>query len=170
MKLKFSILYSWLIRTLTFFLPNIPFLMRFRGFLYSVMMKECGKDFQVTSSAIINSLSGLIIKNHVYIGPNTVIIGVDIIIEDEVLIGPNCVISGGNHSFLNGSFRFAPSIGAPVLIKKGSWIAANCTITAGAVMPHRSILAAGAVLSQKFTDGDALYGGIPAKFIKTINT
>ena len=169
MKLKLSILYSWLVRTLTFFWPNIPFLMRFRGFLYSLMMKECGKDFQVTSSAILNSLSGLIIKNNVYIGPNTVIIGVDICIEDDVLIGPNCVISGGNHSFLNGSFRFGPSISAPVLIKKGSWIAANCTITAGAIMPPSSILAAGGVLSQKFIEGNALYGGIPAKFIKTIN-
>ncbi|PRP66921.1 acyltransferase [Nonlabens agnitus] len=169
MKLRLSILYSWFVRSMTFFLPNLPIIMRFRGFLYSLMMEECGEDFQVTSSAIINSLSGLKLKNNVYIGPNTVIIGTDITIEDEVLIGPNCVISGGNHSFFNGSFRFAPSISKPVIIQKGSWVAANCTITAGSVLPYRSILAAGAVLSTNYHVGDALYGGVPAKYIKGIN-
>src|SRR5690554_2289877 len=97
MKLKISILYSWLVRTLTYFLPNIPILMRFRGFLYSLMMEHCGKNFQVTSSAIINTLSELKVGNNVYIGSNTVVIGIYFIIEDDVLIGPNCVISGRNH-------------------------------------------------------------------------
>lgn len=142
--------------------------MRIRGLLYSFMMKECGKNFQVTASAMINSLSGLCVGNDVYIGPNTVIIGVDIIIESEVLIGPNCVISGGNHSFRNGSYRFAPSKPSKVLISEGSWVAANCTITAGSTLPKRSVLAAGAVLSSaKFDQEDALYGGVPAKLIKS---
>lgn len=170
MYLKLSILYSWFVRSVTFFLPNIPILMRFRGFLYSLMMKECGMDFQVASSVILNSLSGLVVKNNVYIGPNTVIIGVDITIEDEVLIGPNCVISGGNHSFLGESFRFGPSIGQPIIIKKGAWVAGNCTITAGSILPSQSILAAGAVLSKKFEENNVVYGGIPAKMIKKINS
>lgn len=130
------------------------------------MMKECGKNFQVTATAIINSLAGLKVGNDVYIGPNTVLIGLDIVIEDEVLIGPNCVISGGNHSFKNGSFRFAPSVGNRVIISKGSWIAANCTVTAGAILPRESILAAGAVLSKPFGTENALYAGVPAKLVK----
>lgn len=169
MKIKLSILYSWFIRTTTYFLPNLPVIMRFRGFLYSLMMKECGNNFQVTSSTMINSLAGLVVGRDVYIGPNTVIIAVDVIIEDEVLIGPSCLISGGNHSFSNDSFRFGPTIGRPVLISEGSWVAGNCTITAGSVLPPRSILAAGAVLTSKLDKSDCLYGGIPAKFIKEIN-
>jgi acetyltransferase-like isoleucine patch superfamily enzyme len=169
MKVKVSIIYSWFIRTVTYFLPNLPIIMRFRGFLYSLMMKECGKNFQVASSAIINSLAGLIVGSDVYIGSNTIIIAVDLIIENEVLIGPSCVISGGNHTFSNGSFRFGPSIGSKVKICKGSWVAANCTITAGSALPPRSILAANAVLSSKFDKSDCLYAGIPAKFIKEIN-
>lgn len=169
MKVKVSIIYSWFIRIITYFLPNLPIIMRFRGFLYSLMMKECGKNFQVTSSTIINSLAGLIVGRDVYIGSNTIIIAVDLIIENEVLIGPSCVISGGNHTFSNGSFRFGPSLSSSILISEGSWVAANCTITAGSVLPPRSILAANAVLSSKFNKSDCLYAGIPAKFIKEIN-
>lgn len=170
MKVKISIMYSWFIRTITYFLPNLPLIMRFRGFLYSLMMKECGVNFQVTSSALINSLAGLVVGRDVYIGPNTIIIAVDLIIENEVLIGPNCVISGANHTFSNGSFRFGPSIGSPILICQGSWVAANCTITSGTILPPRSILAASAVLLDKLNKPDSLYAGIPAKFIKVINT
>src|SRR5690606_22313875 len=109
---KVSILYSWFVRTITYFLPNLPFLMRLRGALYSLMMERCGRNFQITSSASLNSLSGLKFGDHVYIGSNTVIIGVDITIGDEVLIGPNCVISGGNHTYKEGSYRFGSSMGS----------------------------------------------------------
>ena len=58
MKHKFLLLYSWFVRTIMYFLPDIPFIMRFRGFLYGVGMKKCGKDFQVTHNAIIKELEG----------------------------------------------------------------------------------------------------------------
>jgi acetyltransferase-like isoleucine patch superfamily enzyme len=36
-------------------------------------------------------------------------------------------------------------------------------------LPEESVLAAGAVLSRKYTEGKVIYGGIPAIFIKKIN-
>jgi acetyltransferase-like isoleucine patch superfamily enzyme len=169
MKVKISILYAWFVRTLTYFLPNFPFIMRFRGFLYSLMMDKCGINFQVTSTTYFNTLSGIKIGDNIYIGHNNVIIGLDITINDEVIIGPNCVISGGNHVFKNGSFRFGTSIVSKVLIEKGSWIGANCTITGGTILPERSILAAGSVLTKKFENKESVYGGVPACFIKKID-
>ena len=163
---KISILYSWFVRSITYFLPNIPFLMRFRGFMYSLMMKNCGKNFQVASTVVINSLSGLQIGHHVYIANNTILIGHDITIKDEVIIGPNCVISSGNHAFDGNSFRFKPSISGKVLIEQGSWVAGNCTLTAGSTLPVKSILAAGAVLNKTQKESNSIYGGIPAKFIR----
>lgn len=168
MKVKISILYSWLVRTITYFLPNIPIFMRFRGWLYSLMMKECGENFQITSSAIINTLSELKIGKNVYIASNTVIVGLYFQIEDNVLIGPNCVISGRNHSFFEDSFRYGPPLDSLVIIGRGSWVSGNCTITAGSILPPRSILAAGAVLNKAFDEEQSLYGGVPAKFLKKI--
>lgn len=169
MILKISILYSWFIRTITYFLPNIPIFMRFRGFLYSAMMKECNRNFQVTSSAYINSLSGLQVKENVYIGPNTVIIAVDVKISKNVLIGPNCVLSGGNHQFDGNSFRKLPSKSSgPIIIEEGSWVAANCTVLTGSKLPRFSLLAAGAVLNKAYEEEKSIYGGIPAKKIGEI--
>lgn len=165
---KLSIIYSWFIRTILFFFPNIPFFMRVRGFLYSLMMKKCGKNFQVTSSATLVSLIGIEVGDNVYIASNSVIISIDLNIGDNVIIGPNTVISGGNHVFDGESFRFLKSKSLRIIINKGCWIAANTTITGGAILPENSILAAGAVLNKKLAKTNSIYGGIPAKFIKII--
>ena len=162
---KILIIYSWFVRTATYFLPNSPSIMRFRGFLYGIGMTGCGKNFQVTSSAYFNSLKGIIIGDNVYIAHNTVIIGSDITIEDNVIIGPNSVISGGNHKFRNGSFRFSDSSLKKVTLKRGSWVGSNCTVVGGTVLPEGSILAAGAVLTKSFTEKMKIYGGVPAKNI-----
>jgi acetyltransferase-like isoleucine patch superfamily enzyme len=168
MKHRISILFSWFVRMLTIFLPNLPVFMRFRGRLYSLMMKKCGKDFQVASSVMINSLSGLEVGKHVYIAHNTVIIGKMIHIGNEVLIGPNCVISAGNHQFKDQSFRFGASLQQRVKIGNGAWVAGNCSIVSGAYLPDQSILAAGSVLTKTYSEKQMIYGGVPAKSIKSI--
>lgn len=163
-KFKFSIVYSWFVRSVTYFFPNHPIFMRFRGWLYSFMMQECGSNFQVAATVIFNSLSGMRVGDNVYVAPGNVFIVTDIRIEDDVLIGPNSVFSGGNHQFDGKSFRYEPSLVlGPLIINRGSWIAANCTVTSGAVLPPMSILAAGAVLTRKMTDKKMVYAGIPAK-------
>ncbi|MGS0706917.1 acyltransferase [Acinetobacter sp. ANC 3781] len=153
----------------TKFLPDIPLFMKFRGFLYSLMMKKCGKNFQVCSTVYINSLTGLEVGENVYMAHNSVLLGKEINIDDEVLIGPNSVIVSGNHTYLNGSFRFGPSSSKPIFIQKGVWIGANCTILAGSIIPCCSIIGAGSVVSKKFEQNSSLYAGNPAKLIKKLN-
>ena len=60
------------------------------------------------------------------------------------------------------------SVEKEVRIKDGCWIAAHCVVLPGAVLPARSILAAGAVLTIHLQElcEDAIYTGIPAKFTK----
>jgi acetyltransferase-like isoleucine patch superfamily enzyme len=156
------------VRTITFFLPDVPLLMRFRGFLYSLMMKRAGGNFQVTSSAIINSLAGFTVGRDVYIAQNTVIIGTDVTIGDEVIIGPNCVISGGNHVYSGRSYRFAKSEAAPVVLESGCWVGGNCSILAGTTLPEGSVLGAGSVLDKTFQNKRCLYAGVPARPVKEL--
>lgn len=165
MKLRLSILYSWFVKTVTYFFPNHPVFMRFRGWLYSLMMKSCGNDFQVASTATINSLSELEVGSNVYIAHNTVIIGTEIKIGDKVIIGPNCIISSGNHVFENNSFRFGKSLSKGVIVGEGSWIAGNSSILGGASLPRYSILAAGAVLTKSMQEEKTIYAGVPAVMI-----
>lgn len=166
---KISILYSWLIRSIFYFLPDIPGVMRLRGFFYSLMLKKCGSNFQVASSVYFNSLSTMEIGNNVYIAHNSIFIGKYIYIEDEVIIGPGCVFASANHFFDGTSYRFSPSVlKGPIIIKKGSWVGANCSLLSGGHLPECSILAAGSILNKRFDKEKSIYAGAPARFVKNI--
>lgn len=151
-----------------YFLPDVPPIMRLRGFLYSLMMKRCGRDFQVTASAVINSLAGLSVGSHVYIAQFTVVTGPQISIGNEVMFGPHCVIIGGNHQYSGSSYRFAKSVAEPIVIEDGCWIGAHCTILAGTVLPSESILGAGSVLDKSQQQPRSLYAGTPARLVKSL--
>ena len=167
MKHKFLLLYSWFVRTILYFLPDIPFIMRFRGWLYGLGMIRCGKDFQVTHNAIIKDIQNISVGSNIFIGNNTVIMGSGIcIIEDQVQFAPNCVVISGNHSSVNGSYRYGKGDLGKIEINFGSWIAANCTIAKGSRLPENSVLAANSLLNKEFDIKNSLYGGVPAKFIK----
>jgi maltose O-acetyltransferase len=169
MKHNFLLIYTWLIRSCLFFFPDIPFIMRFRGWLYSFGMKRCGKNFQVAHSVIINSLEGLSTGDNVYFAMNSIFYTYhNVDIGDNVMFGPACLLTSGNHSFSDDSYRYGPSIYDNIRIENGCWIAAHCVVLSGAFLPARSILAAGTVLTRNLAhrETDAIYAGHPAILIK----
>jgi len=170
MKHKVLLIYSWFIRTFFYFFPDIPIFMKIRGFFYGLGMIKCGKNFQVTHSAILNSLECFVVGNNVYIANFCNFIGNGIIyIEDNVIFGPNVIISAGKHTFNKNSYRFSKSTPLNVTVKNGSWIAANCTIVGECIFPAKSILAANSVfLAKSGTTENSLYAGNPARFVKNL--
>lgn len=167
MKHKLGIFYSFLVRTLLFFLPDMPLIMRFRGWLYSLLMKQCGRNFQVAHSAILNGLDDFVVGQNVYIANfcNFISNG-EIIIEDDVLFGPLVVVSSGNHQFNGHDYKSLPSERKDVKIGCGSWVAANVTIVGGAIVPRHSVVAANSCVTKRMEqDENCLYGGVPAKKI-----
>ncbi|MDX9890253.1 MAG: hypothetical protein RBT13_05375, partial [Bacteroidales bacterium] len=89
-------------------------------------------------------------------------------IEDCVLIAPHVVIVSGNHTFLDGSYRFGSSQLKKITIQKGAWVAANCTLTQGSILPEGSVLGANSLLNKGYEQRRSLYGGVPAKWIKQL--
>lgn len=89
-----------------------------------------------------------------------------ITIEDHVLIGPRVNVVTENHP-LDPSDRRA-LITQPVVIKRNAWIGAGATILPGVTIGENAVVAAGAVVS-KDVPANTVFGGVPAKFIKTIN-
>ena len=169
MKHKFLLVYSWFIRTILYFFPDIPLIMRFRGWLYGLGMKKCGKDFQVTHDAIIKDLQHLIIGDNIFIGNHSIIMGSGMCtISNQVQVAPHCVIISGNHTSSCGSYRYGEGVVGEIFIGFGSWIAANSTIAKGAKLPDNSVLAANSFLNKSFEISNSVYGGVPAKFIKTL--
>ena len=165
MKHKWLLIYSWFVRICCFFWPDVPVLMRLRGWLYGLGAAKCGKNFQVTHSAIINGLDDLYVGNNVYLANfcNLISNG-SITIDDDVLFGPAVTVSSGNHQFDGTAFNRLPSSKNNVVIGKGSWIAANVTITAGSRIPAQSVVAANSCVTPKMEQLDhSLYAGTPAK-------
>lgn len=88
-----------------------------------------------------------------------------ITIEDEVLIGPKVNLITENHP-LDPNDRKA-LLAKPITIKRRAWIGANATILPGVTIGENSVVAAGAVVSKDVPD-NTVVGGVPAKFIKSI--
>ncbi len=167
---KFLLLYSWFIYTIMFFFPDIPVLMRLRGFLYGLMMNKSGRNFQVAHDVILKSLEYISVGDDVYIANMSIIIAgrSHITLEDQVMIGPKCVLVDGNHGFYNQSYRFAKGSSAPIILKYGSWVAGNCTVLGGSILPKGSVLGANSLLNKPYKESNSIYGGLPAKHIKQI--
>jgi len=171
MKHKFLLLYAWWIRTVLLLFPDIPFVMRFRGFLYSFGMPTSGKNFQVSANVIIKNLENFHVGKDVYLAPFVVVNAIDdIVLENEVMIGFSSILVSGNHTRIDGSFRYGKSQTSPVNIGYGSWVGANCTIVAGGNLPLGSLLAANSVISKPLRTENAIYGGVPAKLISKLES
>jgi acetyltransferase-like isoleucine patch superfamily enzyme len=68
-------------------------------------------------------------------------------ISDDVMTGPNVSIITTGHP-LEPSQRRTATIGKPIVIEKGVWIAAGAIIIGGATVGERSIVAAGSVVTK----------------------
>lgn len=164
---KLLLIYSWLVRTMMFFFPDVPFFMRIRGWFYGLGMAKCGKDLQVTHDAIVKGLQRIYVGNNCFFGNHTVIMGSGkIIIEDQVMLAPHVILISGNHTSENGSYRYGKSDAGEIFIGRGSWIAGNSTIQKDSVLPANSVLSANSFLNKCFNLENSIYGGVPAKFIK----
>jgi acetyltransferase-like isoleucine patch superfamily enzyme len=89
-----------------------------------------------------------------------------ITLEDHVLIGPKVNLITENHPVDPANRRAL--ICKPIVIKRNAWIGAGATILPGVTVGENAIVAAGAVVS-KDVPANTIVGGVPAKFIKSID-
>jgi acetyltransferase-like isoleucine patch superfamily enzyme len=88
-------------------------------------------------------------------------------IGDGVLIAAHVQIFSANHSFLRDrKIRSQGETARGVRIGNDVWIGAGCIILDGVSIGHGAVIAAGSVVT-KDVEADAVYAGIPARFLKT---
>src|SRR6185503_6152656 len=85
-------------------------------------------------------------------------------IGDDVMIGPNVSIITTGHP-LEPSQRRGATIGRPIVIEKGVWIAAGATIIGGVTVGENSVVAAGSVVTRD-VPRNTLVGENPARVIR----
>ncbi len=90
-----------------------------------------------------------------------------IIFEENVLTGPHVSIISMNHDVLNYNTYLR---GKPIIIRKNSWLSTGCIILPEVELGEHTIVAAGAVVTKSFTEGNQIIAGNPAQVIKKINS
>jgi len=164
-----------------------------RGFLFSLLLKELGKEpkigryFRVMGSSRVSigdrfacdqlctlnsSFDGLIeLGNYVSLAANVTLnssFNGLISIKDNVMIGPNAVLrcSSHSHESLQTPMRLQPH--SPGYITKGSnvWIGANVVVLRNVSIGDGAIVGAGSVVTKNIARND-IVGGVPAKIIRT---
>lgn len=88
-----------------------------------------------------------------------------IIFGKNVWLGPKVSIISKNHNVNNyNEWDEAP----PIVIGDNCWLGNNATILPSVELGEHTIVAAGAVVTKSFTQGNVIIGGVPAKIIKKL--
>jgi acetyltransferase-like isoleucine patch superfamily enzyme len=85
----------------------------------------------------------------------------DVVLEDGVQVGYGARIITASHELGPSERRAGPFTPRPVVIERGAWLGAGCTVLPGVRVGRGCVIAAGAVVSRD-TEPDALYAGVPA--------
>ena len=131
---------------------------------------EMGDNSTIEDFTFVNNGVGAVrIGSSSFIGAMNVIIG-PIAIGNHIMTAQNVVMSGLNHGFSDVTigFRYQPCTTGLITIGDGSWIGANCVITAGVTVGKYCVIAAGSVVTKDVPDY-SIAAGNPARVIKHFN-
>lgn len=90
-----------------------------------------------------------------------------IVLGENVWIGPRVSLISMNHD-VNNFHRYISD--NPIVIDENSWLGANCTILPGVHLGKHTVVAAGAVVTKSFPEGDQVLAGVPAKVAKKLES
>jgi len=88
-----------------------------------------------------------------------------IVIEENVWVGPRVSIISMDHDLNNyNSYKKEQ----PIIIRKNSLLTTGCIILPGVELGEHTVVAAGAVVTKSFPEGNQVLAGNPARVIKQI--
>jgi len=120
---------------------------------------------------IVKESGKLIVGDHFAIsGTTTIICAKSISFGGDVQLSWNSLICDTDaHSIYSADgSRINPD--APIVIGNHVWMAANTTILKGTQICDNTIIASNSLVNGKFTEGNCIIGGSPAKKIKNIGS
>lgn len=94
----------------------------------------------------IDGRNGIILANNVWIGPNVAIISMNHDVEDY------------------HQYEEAP----PIRIGENCWIGAHAVVLPGVELGPHTVVAAGAVVTCHFPEGDQVLAGVPARVVRKL--
>lgn len=160
-----------------YLLPNYPqhrFIYKLfeyvRQYIWKSLFKKFGDKSYIRSKTQILGYKKISIGNNCIIGPDSVLNGSDdIVIGNFFLSGPSLIIYTAEHGLCNGSTPFIKQTGTQkkVIIGNNVYVGARVTILMGINIGDNVIIAAGSVVTKNIPSNE-LWGGVPAKRLKSI--
>lgn len=93
-------------------------------------------------------------------------------VRDFARIGPYVRILTGTHEYRNSKIRRRTEdglIAKPVIVEQGCWVGMGASILPGVTINEGCVIAAQALITRT-TEANGLYGGVPAKRLKSLST
>ena len=88
-------------------------------------------------------------------------------IGDHVNLAMDVLLLTGSHAVGDQHRRAGPLTAEPIRIGNGAWLGARVTVLPGVVIGSGAIIAAGAVVTKE-CEANALYAGVPARWVRTL--
>ena len=136
------------------------------------LAKKVGDNIRIGQGVIIDNISELQIGNNVSLNSYCYLIASGgITIGNNVSIAHHSSIVAESHTWDDVTIPICYNklIPTPVVIEDDVWVGCGVRIIGPAHIRNRTIIAAGAVVKGEL-DTHKIYGGIPAKVIKTIDS
>lgn len=89
-----------------------------------------------------------------------------IVLGDRVRLGPGVKLISSDHDILDFEKHV---INDPIIIENFCWLGANVVVLSGVKIAEHTIVAAGAVVTKSFLEGNCVIAGVPAKIVKKID-
>ncbi|MBF9002838.1 MULTISPECIES: sugar O-acetyltransferase [Vibrio] len=139
-----------------------------RFFLQQQMFGALGEGSMVQLPFHCEFGKTIFIGDHTFLNMNvTMLDGAKVTIGNNVLVGPNTQFYTPSHSLDYRQRRHWEVVCSPITIEDDVWIGGNVVITQGVTIGARSVIAANSVVTDD-VPADSLYGGTPAKLIKSL--
>ena len=151
---------------------SLPFMQKFRIFLYRFFFKEIGKGVVIKDGITFKFPSDISIGDGVKIAENCYIVGLGgLKIGSHTLIGAGTKIVTTSHNFTDISIPVS-SQGISykkITIESNVWLGFNVVILSGSFLKQGTIIGASAVVVGEVVQENAIMVGIPAKILKIRN-
>ncbi|PRY83935.1 sugar O-acetyltransferase [Alkalibacterium olivapovliticus] len=90
-----------------------------------------------------------------------------ITIGDNAMLGPGVSIVTAEHPLPSEERNSGMEFGRAITIGDNCWVGTHATIVGGVTLGNNCVVAAGAVVTESFSD-NVVIGGVPARIIKRI--
>ena len=147
---------------------NLQIVLRY--YKFRLLFKSTGTNVSIHNKVIIKHPENINIGSNVSIHPLCYLDAEgNIEIGNNVSIAHNTTILSSNHTWQDPAtpIKYNPKSYSDVIIEDDVWIGCGVRIMGGVRIRKRCVIAAGAVVTKE-CKSNALYAGVPARFIKAI--